>query len=252
MAEILSMEPGGYKFIKGVFQYSGGVAALPQFEISRARFDRALPLAEGFAAVEAHLRREGRPLTALCACELRSPEPFTEVGFDAFNRVYAGTLERWGILRDGLNPVARTNVCPEVDKPAVPSLYAFSYTVACTIMDGRGTFVASGSGEAPEGAGSYRDHAIRPGDTSREGLQEKARWVLSEMERRMAALGFDWSGSTGVHLYTVHDVHPFVADEIARRGAMRTGLSWHFSRPPVQGLEYEMDVRGILRESVLT
>jgi hypothetical protein len=92
---------------------------------------------------------------------------------------------------------------------------------------------------------------IRPGDHSPKGLSEKARWVLGEMERRMAALGFDWSHATGTHLYTVYDVHPFLAEEIARRGAMPGGLSWHFARPPVEGLDFEMDVRGVARESVI-
>ena len=64
----------------------------------------------------------GRPPTAFCACELRSPEPFTEEGFKAFNRVYVGTLERWGLFKDEVNPVARSNVCPEIDKPPAPEL----------------------------------------------------------------------------------------------------------------------------------
>ncbi len=250
MPEVLSMESAGYRFIKGVFQYSAGVAALPGYEIERVRFHRLLPLAEGFAAIEAHLKSLGRPVTALCACELRSPEPFTEAGFQAFNREYVGTLERWGIMSGGVNPVARTNVCPEAGKPAVPSFYAFSYTVPAA-PNRRGTFVIAGSGEAPEGKGNYRDHAIRLGDRSPEGLREKARWVLGEMERRMAALGFGWADATGTHLYTVYDVHPFLHEEIALRGAMAAGLSWHFSRPPVQDLDYEMDVRGVLREHVL-
>jgi hypothetical protein len=42
-----------------------------------------------------------------------------------------------------------------------------------------------------------------------------------------------------------------VADEIVRRGAARTGLTWHYARPPVQGLEYEMDCRSVGRESVV-
>ena len=250
MAEILPMETGGYKFIKGVFQYSAGVAALPDFEIERARFVRPLPLADGFSAIAAHLQAQGRPLAAFCACELRSPEPFTEAGFEGFNRLYAGTLERWGILRDGINPIARTNVCPEVDKPAGPSIYAFSYTIP-RAHGRRGSFVASGSGEAPEGAGNYRDNAIRLGDRSGESLREKARWVLGEMERRMRALGFEWSDATGTHLYTVYNVHPFLADEVARRGAMQAGLSWHFARPPVLDLDYEMDVRSVFSERVL-
>jgi len=36
-------------------------------------------------------------------------------------------LDRWGMYRGGVNPVARTNVCPEYGKPRQPTLYAFSY-----------------------------------------------------------------------------------------------------------------------------
>jgi hypothetical protein len=43
----------------------------------------------------------------------------------------------------------------------------------------------------------------------------------------------------------VYDIHPFLAAEIVRRGAARSGVTWHFSRPPVKGLEYEMDCRSI-------
>ena len=43
--------------------------------------------------------------------------------------------------------------------------------------------------------------------------------MLAEMERRMAALGFGWSDTTATQVYTVHDLHPFLADEIVARGA---------------------------------
>jgi len=49
----------------------------------------------------------------------------------------------------------------------------------------------------------------------------------------------------------VQDIGPFVGPEIAARGAAAGGLSWHFARPPVIGLEYEMDVRGTAREIVV-
>ncbi len=250
MNAVLSFDAGGYRFLKGVFQYSAGVAALEGFEIERARFHEPRPLAEGFAAVEKHLRKIGRPTQAFCACELRSPEPFSEAGFEAFNRIYVGQLERWGILHRGDNPVARTNVCPETDAPKTPALYAFSYTVPAA-PGALPSFVGAGSGEAPEGAGSYNAVVIRPGDRSPEGLREKARWVLAEMERRMGAFGLDWSKITATSLYTVYDVHPFLASEIAGRGAMRHALSWYFARPPVRGLDYEMDVRAVGRELVM-
>lgn len=125
-ASLPQFAPGGYRFVPGPFQYSAGVAAEPGFEIVRARFLRPVALVEGFAAIERHLASVGRTPLAFCQCELRSPAPFTEEGFVSFNRAYVGTLERWGLIRDGVNPVARSNVCPELDKPPVPSLFAFS------------------------------------------------------------------------------------------------------------------------------
>jgi hypothetical protein len=239
---------GGYRFMPFQFQYSGGVVAEPGFRIERARFRRPLPLAQGFDAVEAHLASLGRPPTAFCACELRSPAQFTEAGFIAFNRTYVERLARWGIFKDEVNPVARSNVCPEIDPPTTPSFYAFSYTVP---GDGGG-FVAAGSGEARgEASGSYADRIVRLGDQSPEGMRDKARYVLGEMERRMTALGFGWGDVTTTQLYTVFAIHSFLADEFVRRGAIPAGLTWHFARPPVEGLDLEIDVRGVTRELVI-
>lgn len=255
MPSVQPFAAGGYRFIPGPFQYSGGVAAEPGFRIERARFARLVPLAQGFAAVEAHLARLGRPTTAFCACELRSPAQFTEAGFIAFNRGYVEKLAAWGIFRDEVNPVARSNVCPEIDPPAEPSFYAFSYTVPggdAGDVPGEQSFVAAGSGEARgEIGGSYADRIVRLGDQSPEGLREKTGFVLGEMERRMAALGFGWRDVTTTQLYTVYDIHPFFADEMVARGAVPAGLTWHYARPPVQGLDVEIDVRGLSRELVI-
>jgi hypothetical protein len=238
---------GNYRFLTHAFQYSGGVAADPGYAIERARFARPLPLAAGFDAIEAYLARLGRPPTAFCACELRSPKQFTEQGFIDFNRHYVQRLEKWGIFRDDINPVARSNVCPEIDPPAEPSFYAFSYTVP-----GAGkSFVAAGSGEATDGAGSYAERIVRLGDQSPEGMRDKARCVLAAMEQRMGALGFGWSDVTATQLYTVFDIHAHFAAEYVRRGATAGGLTWHYARPPVQGLDYEVDVRGVARELVI-
>jgi hypothetical protein len=250
MPEVVPFAPGGYRFLTHQFQHSGGVAAEPGFRIERARFARPIPLAQGFDAVEAHLARQGRPPTAFCACELRSPAQFTEAGFIAFNRQYVQRLERWGIFRDDINPVARSNVCPEIDPPATPSFYAFSYTVP---GDDRATrsFVAAGSGEAREGPGSYAERIVRFGDQSPAGMRDKAHLVLDVMQERMAPLGAGWADVTATQVYTVFDIHSYLADEFVRRGAMAGGLTWHFTRPPVQGLDFEVDVRGVASELVI-
>ena len=250
MSDVPVFAPGGYRYIKAVFQYSGGVAAEPGFEIERARFLKPLRLGDAYAAVEAHLKAIGRPTTAFAQCELRSPAPFSDQGFYDFNRVYVKTLERWGIFKDDVNPVARTNVCPVYDAPSEPVMHAFSYTVPAPGAR-RGTFVTAGGGEARDGGISYRERIVRLGDTSPEGLHEKVSFVIAEMERRLKLLGFGWADAVTTEAYTVQNVGHLVGPELARRGAMAGGLVWIYARPPVEGLEYEMDVRGAAREIVL-
>jgi hypothetical protein len=240
--------PGGYRFVPAVFQYSGGVAAEPGFQIERTVFREPLPLKVGFERAAAILTARGRPLTAFCACELRSPLPFSDEGFRAFNEKYVETLARWGIYDGATNPVARSNVCPEIAPPTEPSMYAFSFTVAALPERHAPTFVVAGSGEAREGGASYRERTVRYGETGAAAMREKALFVLAEMERRLKLLGQAWSSTTATQVYTVHDLHPFFADAIVARGAARAGLTWHYCRPPVRGLEYEMDCRGTAAE----
>jgi hypothetical protein len=244
--QTLPFAAGGYRFIKGVFQYSAGVAAERGHRIVRVQFRSPVPLVEGFKRIEEIIKKAGRPLTSFCACELRSPAPFTEAGFAAFNKIYVAELTRWGIFDGAVNPVARSNVCPAIDPPGEPSFHAFSYTEAGDAT--APTFVIAGSGETLEGKENYRDYAIRLGDTSPDGMREKALFVIGEMERRLAALGYGWRDTTATQIYTVQDIFPFFAEEIVRRGAARPGAIWHFNRPPVQDLEYEMDCRSIAVE----
>jgi len=250
MSDVRSFQEGGYRYVKAVFQYSAGVAAEPGFEIHRVRFARLPALADGFAAIEAHLKSVGRPLAAFCACELRSPAPFTEQGFLELNRAYAGVLEKWGIYRGGENPVARSNVCPVIAPPASVSFFAFSYTVPAK-PERRDSFIIAGGAECPEGKPNYRDYIVRRGDTSPDALREKLRFVIAEMGRRMAPLGASWGEVLGAHCYTVHDIGSMLEDEILRPGPAASGLTWQLCRPPVIDLEYEMDVRSPACELVL-
>jgi hypothetical protein len=249
MAEIIELTEGGYRFVKGVFQYCAGAAALPGYRIERVRFAHVVPIHHGFARIAEFLRHAGRPLTALCACELRSPKQFTDEGFLNFNKGYVAVLNEWGLLAAGANPVARSNVCPEIDPPAAPGFYAFCYTVPDA--SAAPSFVIAGSGESLEGNATYRERTVAWRDISPAGMRAKARHVLEVMETRMAALGFAWPNTTGVQIYTVHDITPFLADEFVRRGAARHGATCHFARPPVIDLEFEVDCRGVDSERVL-
>src|SRR3546814_8214030 len=112
--------------------------------------------------------------------------------------VCSSDLAEWAIYRNGANPVARSNVCPEVDPPEEPSFHAFAFTTEAP--HAARSFVIAGSAECPEGRGNYRDHIVARDDLSLDGLRRKAEWVLGEMERRMNLLGSSWAYTTAAQL----------------------------------------------------
>jgi hypothetical protein len=241
---------GGYSFLKGIAPYSAGAVANANFEIERVRMAAPLAVAEAFARLDAHLSARGRPPQALCGMELRSPSPFTFKGFSEFNAGYVHLLERRDILVSGMNPVARTNVAPEIGAPPQPVVYAFSYTVPAQAANR--SFIVAGAGELPEGSLDPHD-VVRRGENSPDALKEKARFVLGLMDGRLRGLGARWEDVTAVDVYTVHDIAQFLSSLIVpRTGNARHGIIWHYARPPITSIEYEMDVRGCAREIVLT
>lgn len=240
---------GNYRYIPAVFQYSSGVAAHADFEIERVRFDKLAPLAEGFAKIAEHIKAAGQPLTAFCACELRSPAQVDEAGFRKFNEHYVKTLAEWGIFDGTNNPVARANVCLEIDPPTEPSFYAFSFTRPK--QGATPTFVIAGGAEARDGAGTYPERIVRYRETGPEAIRAKAQATVGSMERRLAAFGYDWSHTTATQIYSVCDFYPALVDDLVKRGASRSGLTWHFARPPVVDLDFEMDCRRVAREILI-
>ena len=243
--------PGGYRYIPAVFQYSAGVAAEDGFELERARFMRPVPLAEAFAASRSALKAIGRPLTAFAQCELRSPAPFTDQGFIDFNKQYVHTLERWGIYKDGVNPVARTNVCPMYNEPAEPSMLAFTYTVPAA---------------TPRAAPSCCPAAATPGDGS-QPYQRAHRALRRHLARRPAREGGlrhrgDGAAAQGARLRLAgcgqhaglhraeHRPSGRRRTGAARRDRQAAWCGTTRGRRSI-GLEYEMDVRGTARELIL-
>jgi hypothetical protein len=241
---------GGYRFLPGIEPYSSGVVAMSGFQVVHVTLRATVPWRDGFARIDAHLREQGRPRAALCAIELRIPSPLTFDGFAGFNQGYRALLADWGLLVDGQNPIARTNVAPVVGAPAEASLYAFSYTVAGASPVP--TFVVAGSGE-------LRDRSldaagiVRRGETSPDAMREKAAYVMGVMQARLRGLGADWHDVTAIDVYTPHPLETFLKDTVlAPAGpAAVHGVHWFPSRPPVQGLDYEMDMRGVGRELYL-
>lgn len=240
---------GGYRFLTGIAPYSSGVLAAPGYEIVRVTLYAPLPYRSGFELIERYLAEQGRPRAALCGVELRAPSPWSFEGFADFNADYQGLLAAWNLLIDGHNPLARTNVAPQIAAPSLPALYAFSYSRPSAMPDLPATFVIAGAGELPEGVLSA-EAIVRGGEITAAAIEAKATFVMGLMRGRLAGLGAAWADVTAVNLYTLHSPEPFLGNVILEPlgPAAIHGVHWHYSRPPIAGLEFEMDMRGVRRE----
>jgi hypothetical protein len=218
----LEFEPGGCRFVKGVFKYSAGVAAMPKSARAVSPASRAR---RRISAGRTDYRCGRTAADSVLCLRASSSHPFREGGFTSFNKIYIGTLERWKIFDGTTNPVARSNVCPAIDPPAEPCFYAFTYKERAPAEP---LFIVADSGEAPEGRG---DHVFRLGDLTPAGLRETARFVLGEMERRMAALSFRWQDTTATQVSTIHDIHAFLAERPTGRGARRADVALQSPAP---------------------
>lgn len=238
-----------YRYLPAIAPYSSGVAAEPGYEILGLRFHEPLPVADGFLRLDRELEALGLPASALVGAELRSPEPFTFGGFDAFNDVYRHLLVERGLLEDGVNPLARTNVVPVYAAPSEPTL--LTVFVAREAAGRPGTdFVISGSGEV-EGALDPANIVAR-GDLSPGGLGRKVASVLEEMRARLTALGHSPEEPTITNVYTAHEIAGLTESLVRAMPAVgRWGYTSWATRPPLVEVEFEMDCRNISRWEAL-
>jgi hypothetical protein len=104
------------------------------------------------------------------------------------------------------------------------------------------------------GAGDLRDQAdltpsaiVRPGETSQEALLEKANTVMAVMSERLHGVGVDWPQVSTVNVYTTHSLDQFLEPVLfPKLGPVDLhGVHWYYSRPPIAGLVYEMDLRHV-------
>ena len=223
----------GFRFLPADGPFSAGVAAEPGFQIVRVHPPHNTPLAGGFRLIERVLQAAHRPLGALCALELRIPKQFNSAEWGDFNAGYIAQWNEWKATVDGRIPGARTNVAPEIAPPKEPCLRAFCYTVH---TEGGGKdFVISGTTEPAGTAG---------------GLPEYWGAIVKELEARMKALGVAWVDATETQLYATRADHDmFESQNLARFAeVIRPGLRWFFSRPPIDTLKIEIDVRRVSQD----
>lgn len=243
---------GNYQFLTGIAPYSSAVIAAPGYTLVRAYLARPVPYRNGFERIARLLSQFNRPKQALCAVELRIPAPLPFQGFIDFNREYCTILQDWDIYVGETNPVARTNVAPGTAPPAEPSIHAFTFTMPHHLFAAYGirqssTFVVAGAGDLRDQADLRAEAIVRPGDTSAPAMQEKAATVLQVMEDRLTGIGRGWEDVTVTNVYTVHPLDT-IHDSLLlpQLGAAAIhGVNWYHSRPPIAGLEFEMDLRTV-------
>lgn len=233
---------GGYIYLPAGFPFSSGAAAMSGYEVVQAVFRRPVPWRDGFDAMATLFDAEGRPKQALCGVELRCPAPMTPDGFHEFNIGYRNILEEWDIIIDGVNPVGRTNVSPVLNPPSETLMYGFSYTVKNA--DAPATFRGAGGGE------TIGDGIVAEGDMSENGMRQKAARVVKTMQERLSGLGMEWKDVTGVNVYTSAQNADWLSSELLPRMDAEAihGIHWYLSRPPIIGLDFEMDLLGVRRK----
>ena len=244
---LINSPKGDFQFLRGSGPYSSGAVASPGFEVVHAIFNPLPKLWDAFDIIQKHLAAAGRPIEALCGMELRIPQALSVEAFNEFNQPYIERLKQWGTHVGGLNPVARTNVSLEVNPVAEPSVYGFCYTAPWDFT-GK-TFVIAGAGELRSSALAAEEIVSR-GDVSPEGIKAKTERVLAIMTERLQGMNVAWSDVTQSNIYTVHNIYPLMEPTVmpALHEGGRHGVRWHFARPPVLGIEFEMDLRGVQRE----
>jgi hypothetical protein len=250
MIPLIPNPAGNYHFLAGIEPYSCGVRADAGFEVVHVTLARLVPWREGFDRIIELLHAAGRTRAALCAIELRSPAPFTREGFIEFNQGYCRLLEDWGLLVDGRNPVARTNVAPAWNPPPEPSLHAFTYTAPVS-PELPPSFIVAGAGEL---AGSLREGpVVRAGERSTDAMREKAEYVMSVMTRRLNSMALGWEQVSATDVYTAEPMDGAMEAAVLNGmgPATRHGVCHYYARPPIDELFFEMDCRGVRTELCL-
>jgi len=241
---------GGFSFLAGIAPYSSGVVATPGHRLVRVVLAEPLPWRSGLEGVLRLLEREKRPPEALAAVELRSPTVHTMPEFVEFNGTYLDAMCALGVIGDGLNPVARTNVVPSRPLSAETVVHAVTVSMPATDRTPRLSFVVAGAGELIE-ANLQETAIVRRGETSSAALIEKARLVLRVMGDRLAGLGASWTHVTCASVYTRHQMGLIVDAAVRDVTGDRFGVTWYDAAPPVVDIEFEMDARGGTDEIVV-
>jgi len=243
---LLDNEAGAYRILPGGSAFCSGVVPYQGYEVVRVLLNPWIPLERGYRFIEDYLKSVGRPVQAFCGIELRVPAPLEFSDWSTFNVPYLGQLREWGLLFGEYSGVCRSNIALATYPPANTSLCAFSY-IAPTSAKGRSFFL---SGQADIDAAGK---AIAGDDIGPAAMRKRARYVIDTVGTTLAKLGVSWQETTQIALFHVHDIPGLWDSQLLGSvgDALRRGVLVYRARPPIAGLEVELEARAVRQELIV-
>ncbi len=204
---------------------------------------------DGFARIKQHLEKLGRPVTALAACELRSPKPMSVAEFQEFNREYLKTLHEWGCR-------ARRDQCAGAQQHRADHRGAVRLELLRLHLHGAGSEcvrrlpdLGPAGDQARRARG--RAHVRRPRRVAEGSRREGAlcRWTAcARASMRSAATGAASPHRRSTPCTTSARCWRTCSAELK---ISQIGVAWYPGWPPVSDMEFEVDVRRVRTELVI-
>jgi enamine deaminase RidA (YjgF/YER057c/UK114 family) len=231
--------PGGAAFCSGIIPYEG-------YEVVRVLLRPWIALEQGYGFIESYLKSVGRPIQAFCGIELRVPAPLAMSDWSTFNVPYLEQLRKWGLIFGDYSGVCRSNIALALHPPAATSLCAFSYTAPASAKSK--TFFLSGQADI-DASGK----AIAEGDTGPTAMQRRARYTIDTVGATLAKLGVSWQDTTQIAFFHAHEIPDLWGAQLlgSLGEALRGGVLVYRARPPIAGLEVELEARALRQELVV-
>jgi enamine deaminase RidA (YjgF/YER057c/UK114 family) len=246
LSALIENKAGAYKILPGGAAFCAGIIPYEGYEVVRVLLRSWIPLEQGYTFIESYLKSVGRPVQAFCGIELRVPAPLAFKDWSSFNVPYLEQLHKWGLIFGDYSGVCRSNIALALHPPATTSLCAFTYTAPTS---GKvKTFFLSGQADI-DASGKI----ISEGDIGPAAMQMRARYTIDTVGATLAKLGVSWQDTTQIAFFHAHDIPDLWGAELlgSLGEALRRGVLVYRARPPIAGLEVELEARAVRQEIVV-
>lgn len=94
---------------------------------------------------------------------------------------------------------------------------------------------------------------LADGDVSPSAMRERTRFVIEAVAGTLGKLGVSWQDTTQLALFHVHEIPDLWGAHLlgAFGDALRRGVLTYRARPPIAGLEVELEARAVRQELIV-